>query len=218
MAEEQKYIGHWYRDGWSRDRILQEVMACGIGRARKKLRFKGILEHQEPLMVVGDKCGWDAVSEYRNRGATQDILTQFSAHMEMPVKTIVSLRHPLDNISTWVLSPKYKRIYADDNVRFRRMIRRYRRFHDAAEQLIEGQDVFYLYNEDLIANPNQTIQDLSDWLGLPPKRGWRRASALRVFSEPRQRRHQLNWPKQYERRVVDYINTSPLLERYRETE
>lgn len=215
MAEEQKYISQFIRNGWSREQIIEHNLASGIGRARKLLEFPNILTHEEPLLAIGDKCGWDAVMEYRKRGAASTLITDFGVHMGMPVKTIVTLRHPLDNITAWVNSNKYRRVYTDDGLRYRRMIRRYKQFHDAAIPLLENQDIFYLYNEDLIANSYDTCMGLAEWIGMPPNEEWARDCASRVFKKPNQRRSELDWPEEYVIRVTDYIDSCPLLERYR---
>jgi len=215
MGEEQKYISKWYRNGWSKDQILEHLLQSGVGKARKLFGFPNILTHEEPLLTVGDKCGWDAVNEYRKRDAPVDILDQFGKHMGMPVKTIVTLRHPLDNISAWVSSPKYIRMFGDEGLRYRRMIRRYKRFHDAATNILSGQDTFFLYNEDLIAYPHATIRDMGEWLGLPVDSNWVDMCASYMFKKPNQRRSELEWPEEYVKRVTDYIDTCSLLERYR---
>jgi hypothetical protein len=215
MGEEQKYISKFYRQGWTREQIIEHNLDSGLGKARKLLNFPNILTHEEPLLAIGDKCGWDAVMEYRKRGAASTLLTDFGAHMGMPVKTIVTLRHPLDNITNWVSSNKYKRIYGDDGLRFRRMIRRYKQFHDAAIPLLEDQDVFYLHNEELISDPHVVIGQLSDWIGLPRDQEWLDDCAARVFTKPNQCRGNIDWPEEYVSRVTDYIDSCPLLEYYR---
>lgn len=215
LAEEQKYISKWCREPWDKERILNHLYQSGEGVERRKLGFPNILTYEEPLLAVGDKCGWDAVNEYRKRGASSDIITRFGNHMGMPVKTIVTVRNPFDNISAWIVSPKYQRLYKDNNLRFRRMIKRYKQFHDAANEIIKNQDVFYLYNEALISNPSEVIQELSDWLDLKSDREWRRYCASRVFKKPNKRSETLNWPEVYRQRVLTYINDNELLARYR---
>lgn len=215
VSEEQKYISKWYREHWTREQIFQHLLQSGIGRTRKSLGFSGILEHKEPLQLVGDKCGWDAVNEYKKREAPKSILSDFEKFINISVKTIVTLRHPLDNISAWVVSPKYKRMYSDDNLRFRRMIRRYKRFYDAVLDILEGQDTYYLYNEILIAEPEKTVIDLANWLELPIEDKWLIMCCERIFKKAHQRRDELNWPKEYKKRVFDYIDSCPLLEYYR---
>jgi hypothetical protein len=215
ISEEQKFVSKWYRAGWSKKKILASLHKSGVGKERGPQGWRGVQTYEEPLLAVGDKCGWDAVNEVAKRAAPSDILTRFGSHMDMPVKTIVSLRHPLDNISCWVQSPKYQRIYGHERLLYRRMIRRYKRFHDHALNVIEGQDVFYLHNEDLIENPSHTIQALSEWLELPNNRAWRRSCASLVFKKPNRRSQTLNWPEEYRERVMAYIDENPMLERYR---
>lgn len=217
MGEEQKYVSKWCRSGWSKEQINAHLLQSGVGKARKLLGFNDndINTHTGSLIAVGDKCGWDAVNEYRKRDAPVDLLNQFGKHMGMPVKTIVTLRHPLDNISAWVSSPKYIRMFGDEGLLYRRMIRRYKQFHDAAVDILEDQDIFYLYNEELIANPELTIDMLANWLDLPQDNKWLENCASKVNPLPNQRRHELEWPEEYAKRVTDYIDTCPLLEYYR---
>jgi len=136
ITEEQKFISKWRR-GFSREGIFQEVQHAGAGRTRKAQGWPNLTEYTN-LRVIGDKAGWDAVNEFTKRDAPASIISDFSAFMGgMPVKTLVTVRHPLDNITAWVDSPKYKRVFSDDHLRFRRMIRRYKRFYTAADHTTE---------------------------------------------------------------------------------
>ena len=215
IGEEQKYISKFSRQGWTREQIIEHNLDSGLGKARKLLEFPNILTHEEPLLAIGDKCGWDAVMEYRKRGAASTLLTDFGAHMGMPVKAIVTLRHPLDNITNWVSSPKYIRMFSDEGLRYRRMIRRYKQFHDAALDILVDQDIFYLHNEALIADPYRTCMALAEWIGLPEDEEWASDCASRVFTKPNQCRTEAEWPEEYVKRVTDYIDSCPLLEYYR---
>jgi hypothetical protein len=215
MSEEQKYISKWCR-GSTRDEILRALFNSGPGKTRAGMGFSNLRTFTEPLHSVGDKCGWDAVNEVHKRGQSPDILTRFSEFMDLPVKVIHTTRHPLDNITAWLSSPKYQRMFNDKDLLHRRMIRRYCRFYEAAEQVMVGQDVFHLKNEELIANPNDTIQRLSDWLGLPPNRPWRRASAKFVASKPHRRRDEYPWIEEYREQVLTWrvLERFPSLECY----
>lgn len=217
IAEEQKYISRWRREDWSRERILKAALTSTIGKARKALNFDNdaICSHSDPLQVLGDKCGWDAVNEYMKRGAPKSILTDFGAFMQMPVKTIVTLRHPLDNISAWVGSPKYQRLFPNEGRRYRKMCQRYRKFYNAAGDILEGQDTYLLHNERLIADPSAVLQEIEVWLGLEKNRDWRRACAARLFKKPNQRRTTLAWPQQHVDAMAEYISTQPLMAYYR---
>lgn len=215
IGEEQKYITKWNRDGWSKEQILDHLFRSGIGRARNNLGFSGILTYKEPLHLVGDKCGWDAVNIYRRKDAPATILNDFSLFMGMPVKTLVTIRHPFDNISNWIASPKYKRIYPDENFRYKRMIRRYKEFYNAALDILEKQDFYCLYNEILISEPKETLSSLANWLELPVDEEWLTMCCSKIFKEPRQRRNEVEWPEKYKKRVQDYIDTCSLFIDYR---
>jgi len=219
MAEEQKYLNKWCRDPatWTREAIFQHLFQSGVGRARGELRFKHdlLLSYQEPLQVVGDKCGWAAVTEVRRRQAPDNILTLFGEHVGLPVKTLVTLRNPLDNISAWITSPKYIRMFPDEDLRYRAMIKRYRKFHDHAIRVLAGQDTYFLYNERLIAEPGQVLREMETWLGLEPNRDWRRYCESRINKKPNQRHLTFDWPEHRKESVLRYINSCPLLEYYR---
>lgn len=217
IAEEQKLISRWYRAGWPKDQIFNTVLSSGMGKERKTKGFdeQMVLSHKEPLLYVGDKCGWDAVNEYMKRGAPQDILAQFGTFMQMDIKVIVSLRNPFDNISSWVSSPKYQRIYPDKDYLWKKMAKRYRRFHRHAEEIMKGQDCFIWHNEEAILHPVETIRRLSDWLELPRNEKWVEYCASRMFKKPNDRRNQIEWPDKYVQQTLDFIQESSLMEYYR---
>jgi hypothetical protein len=214
MAEEQKYISKWCR-GFTREQILEALHASGGGRARRQQGWRNLDSHEEPLLSGGDKCGWDAVNEVAKRGQSPDIITRFSKFMDIPVKVIHSSRNPLDNISAWVQSPKYQRMFGDEGLLYRRMIRRYKRFYEHAERVMEDQDVFQLRNEELIADPRGTIASLADWLELPDDDEWLSYCAEKVYAKPNRRHVDLNWPEEYVKRVTDAIELYPSLHYYR---
>lgn len=214
LAEEQKYISRWCR-GETKDQIITSLHSSGVGNYRKTMGFNGILTHTEPLMAIGDKCGWDAVNEVK-RGQSPDILTRFSSYMDMPIKVIHTSRHPLDNISSWLMSNKYRRMYGNEELLHKRMIGRYCKFYEAAEQVMENQDVFHLRNEELIANPSTVIQRLSEWLELPTNKPWRRGCAKRIFSKPNRKSETYPWIEEYREQVLTWrvLERFPSLEYY----
>lgn len=215
MGEEQKYISKWRRENWSRQQIIDHLLSSGEGRARKLLGFPGILDKKDPLLSIGDKCGWDAVNEVGKREYKGDILSDFGYFMQLPVKVIVTLRNPLDNISAWTQSAKYKRIYSDDDLRCRRMIRRYKRFHETALKVVVGHDNFLLHNEELIADPAAMCKSLCNWLGLPCPKDWQDMCASKVFKKPNERRHLTPWPEGYsEERLVPFVKENALMAQY----
>lgn len=220
VAEEQKYVSKWIR-GFSRDDILKALYASeGGGVTRKAMGFPNLKTHTDPLAAIGDKCGWDAVNEVKKRGESPDILTRFSKFIGMPVKVIHTSRHPLDNISAWLASPKYQRMYGNTELLHRRMVRRYCRFYETAELVMEGQDVFHVRNEELIANPRETIRSLAEWLELPADEKWLETSAGFVNPSPNRRRDQYPWIEEYKEQVLTWrvLERFPSLDYYIETQ
>jgi hypothetical protein len=165
---------------------------------------------------VGDKCGWDAVNEYAKRGAPSSLINDYAAFIELPVKTIVTVRNPLDNIASWLRGNKARRMYLDRADRGEKLIRRYRRFYKNAVDILEQVDDYkVVQHERLVDSPSEVIQELADWLGLPHNRPWRRQSAKRIWSEPRERRHEVTYSETELDEIRRIINTIPLLEYYR---
>jgi hypothetical protein len=214
ISEEQKYISKWRRE-WSRDRILASLLEQGAGRTRARQGWTNLSTHTEPLLVMGDKCGWDAVNEVAKRNAPPTIIDEFGVFIGMPVKTLVTVRHPLDNIASWMSGDKYKRMYPDRKVLGKQMIKRYRRFHLTAVEIVQNTDHILVSHERLVESPSVVLQEISDYLELPPNRDWRRASAKRVWSKPRERRNQVQFLDGELEEINRIIGSNPLLECYR---
>ena len=215
MSEEQKYISKWKREDWSKDKILTELHKSGYGKERKPKALPGMLTYTDPLIAVGDKCGWDGINEIRKRDAPITLFDDFGKHMEMPVKIIHSVRNPFDNITAWLDSPKYQRMYKDGNTLHRRMIKRYRKFYDTAEQvLIRSEHVFTVYNEELCDNPRHVLLGLCGFLDLDPVEPWITNAINAVNKKPNRRSERRVWPEVYTQRVWDIIRSNTCLEYY----
>lgn len=216
ISEEQKYISKYLR-GYTQQEILVLLGQSGVGRARQAQGWYNLQSFTEPLQVIGDKCGWAAVNEVKKRDAPTSIINDFSQHMGMPVRTLVTIRHPLDNISSWASGNKYKRMYSDVPLRFRRLVRRYKQFYDTALDILQETDYMIVNHEELIAHPSETLQIISDYLELSANRPWRRASAKRIWNKPRLRRHEVDWPQASLDNISKFIDEHPLMEYYRES-
>lgn len=194
IGEEIKVISKWRRLGWSKERIIDEILNSGYGKERKLKAIPGMLTYKEPLKIISDKCGWDAVNEVRKRNAPTNILDHFSKHMGMEVLVIHTSRNPYDNISSWLVSPKYKRLFPNDYYRARMMIRRYSRFYSTAEKVMENQKVFHLRNEELCQNPRQVLTELCNFLGIEPERKWLKNCCKKVFKKPNEKSKLMTLP------------------------
>lgn len=193
ISEEQKYISKWRRENWTRERIIDALLSSGYGKERKLKALPGMLTYEDPLLALGDKCGWDAVNEVRKRDGPIDIFDKFSKHMGMPIKIIHTSRNPLDNISAWLDSPKYIRIWPDEYYRGRMLIKRYSRFYTTAEQIMENQNIFHLRNEELCLSPEKVLSELVAFLGIQINSDWLSMVSSSVYSKPNERSKHRKW-------------------------
>jgi len=215
FAEEQQYSSKWLREGWTREQILEALTASGVGKARRLLGFpdSSILTYNEPLKLIGDKSDWGMVNAHMKRGAPADILSQFSAVMGMPVKALVSIRNPFETLATRINSEKYTRKWADLDLRTRKLCQHYRKFHNAASEIVEGQDYRIVPLERLIADPSEVLNELTDWLDLPTDQAWKAECLARLFKKPRT--HAFTLPEPYLTQMNDWITSNPLMTYYR---
>ena len=195
IAEEQKLITKWWRDDWSRDQIITNVKQCGQGKERAPKALPGSLTWNEPLLYLGDKCGWDAVNLIKKQGAESDVLSKFGLHMGMGVRVIHTIRDPYENISAWLDSPKYKRQWPDLRYRTRMSIKRYSRFYSTADKLLTKYPAFSLYNEELCLDPKNVLIRLCTFLDIPVVEPWFSNAANSVFKTPHKRSDSIEWDK-----------------------
>ena len=199
LSEEQKYVSKWRR-GYTKDEITGSLLSSGKGKYRSEMGFTNLDSDKKTLIAIGDKCGWDAVNEVQYRKGDTRILSQFGEAMEMPVKVIHTTRHPLDNIASWVNSPKYLKLHGGKTQL--RMIRRYSRFYEAAEKVMDGQDVFHLRNEELIRDPRGLIIELVAWLGLPACHPWIDDVVKLISPDVHRGRDEVEWDEGRKQQVL----------------
>lgn len=217
IGEEIKVISKWRRLGWSRDEIINEVLHSGYGKERKSKALPGMLKYEEPLKIIGDKVGWDAINEVRKRGAPKSILSDFAEHMKMEVLVIHTTRNPYDNIAAWMISPKWKRLFPDDYYRARMMVRRYSRFYTTAEEIMQNQRVFHLRNEELCNNTENILHQLAEFLDLEPNKSWIKPCIKLIFKAPNKKSKQVKWnPEIYDMIKWRIIDKYPSLSYYKD--
>lgn len=207
LAEEQKYITKWAKEGWERAKIIDATKKCGHGKERKPKALPGSLKWEEPLLAIGDKCGWDAVNLIKKQGESIDVLDRFSDHMQMPIKVIHSIRDPYDNICAWLDSPKYQRLYGTGNSLYMKSIRRYARFYSVADELLKRHDHFDLHNAEICANPRKVITEMAEYLELPVVEPWLTNAVNSLFKRPNKRADRHDWPDKWVRNIDERVIT-----------
>jgi hypothetical protein len=98
------------------------------------------------------------------------------------------------------------------------MVRRYSRFYETAEMVMEGQDVYHLRNEELIHNPEGEITKLAEWLELPILQPWLSTAARLITKKAHRGRDDVNWDEDRKAGVLGsrIIGRYPSLAYYRE--
>jgi len=209
ISEEHKYIGRWHREGWSREKIIQHLLPTGQGKERKlkALPGSGPWTGEHEMLYMGDKCGWDAVTEVKKREAPLSILDDFGAHMGMNVKVIHTIRDPYDNICAWLDSPKYQRMWGTGNTMYMKAIRQYTRFYGTADKLLKRYDHFDLHNGEMCSDPRRVITELAEYLELPIVEPWLTNAADSVFKRPNKRADRREWPDRWVRNIDERVIT-----------
>lgn len=207
MSNEKKFISNWSRGNFkSKEEIFDIIIA---GKPGKGINSKGgrvewtNIEGQncytKPLLALGDKCGWEVVNLIK-KGASSNVIDGFSSFIEMPVKIIHTSRNPLDNITAWYQSPKYVRLWGeDDTERLNRAIRRYARFYSDAQPIFDKYEgsVFHLRNEELCKDTKSVVRDLCGFLDLEVNDRHLELCRAAVNPEPNRRSSNLEWSDYY---------------------
>jgi hypothetical protein len=221
MSNEQLVYQRWMR-GWSRERILEQVMTSGLGSKRSKRRLIDLpceewTGLQEPLLVIGDKRGIDMYKTMRRYGVGLDIIDNFSEFIGFPIKLIHTVRNPYDNISARTDKPRAVREVPDHEVRFQTSFDRFVAFYAGVDPLLSRYPHFKLYNEELIKDPRGTITKLCEYLELPVVEPWITTAAGAVFTKPHNRKDNREWlPGHKEKIEAQLIDKYSYFNRYKE--
>jgi hypothetical protein len=201
------------------DQVTPHLLQSGYGRQRKKYApWAPVLTHEEPLQIIGDKCGWDAVNEVKKRGAPVDIIHKFGEAMGLSVKVIHTTRDPRQNIAAWFHSPKYIRLWGESpQPRARFAVRRYARFYTVAQTILDQHpDAFHLRHEELILRPAETLKALFEYIELPLSKEYRRWVQKHLLKEVPMR--EITWGEEWDQAIKDRILSGrfPSLDYYNE--
>jgi hypothetical protein len=195
ISDEAKVMGKWYNDKFKKDDIFRWVSSFGIGKEWPVIVGQRVSEN--PLLVIGDKCGWEPANLYK-KSSDIDILHKFGGVVGCDIKIIHTTRNPYDNIAAWFQSSKYKRMWGkEDTHRLRMAVRRYVKFYQYAEDLLGHYDVYHLRNEELCKAPRREITRLCEFLELPVIHDYVRRAAEVVNSKPNRRSLRMDWPDNY---------------------
>lgn len=165
------------------------------------------------LKVVGDKKG--GVS---SRQLTQkpQLLEQLQSVLQMNIKIIHVVRNPFDIITTMASWNKEKRI---ENITDEMLQEQTEQFFMRVEAVQKAKNnpkypVFDLYNEQLTAQPAQTLSQLCAFLGVDAPEDYLKDCASIVFTKSKQSRHTAPWNPALKQLVLDKMQQYDFLKHY----
>lgn len=139
---------------------------------------------QRQLRIVGDKKGGQtSIALRRNPGLLDRLLSTF----DVPVRWIHVVRNPWDNIST--VQKKHRTDLQTSAAAFFAVAETV----DQVVRRVGRQAVHRLTQEELTAEPERVLRDLSAFLGMAPDPAWLQASAGLVWSKPSRARDRVQW-------------------------
>ncbi len=163
-------------------------------------------------IVIGDKKG--------NRstlwiGRDPGLINRLKEITGIELKILHVIRHPLDNISTMVtrhLNGRNEPVRVD----FERRIYNYFRNVRINHALKKNGDleILDIYHEDFIADPENELRRIINFLGLKPHSDYLRACTGIVYDEPHRSREKIKWPDDLKEEVLARMKEYDYLLKY----
>lgn len=131
-------------------------------------------------MVIGDKKGAATAWQFARQGL--DHIERFKTYVGVPLKILHVVRNPFDIVAAGLARGQE---HFSSTVAVVSQIR---------ERCL-GADWHDVYYEDLLARPDEEIERLLTFLGLPVDSLHLARSAEYLYREPHQRRYEIEWPE-----------------------
>lgn len=202
-----------YFHGVPRDALFDEIFARAQQQAREGRYASraggGTYRHNLPgqekndssgLTVIGDKKGAGTAWAFDRHGLAH--IEHFKAYIEVPVRILHVIRNPFDIVAAGLARG------AED---FSRTLPVVAEIRDRCV----GADWCDVYYEDLIARPEEEIQRILMFLGLPVVPEHLAHSVKYLYREPHLRRYEHKWTEEMRTMVERLIVRHEYLGRYR---
>ena len=167
------------------------------------------------LTVIGDCSPTINTDVLMERGCSA--LKVFADTIKVPLKFIFLVRNPYDIISCKTISSYQEKARTEilDS-----MIDEFIKNCKAARHLLAGisripdQRVFIWCMEDHIANPQQKLAELCEFLNVESTESYLNACAKIFYKNPNKSRYLIDWPEEYKMRVATAIEQYDFLSGY----
>jgi hypothetical protein len=177
--------------------LLEHRAARDAERGRVNGDYKYLVPGQwqgraRTLRVIGDKRGGGTT---RVLGERPGLLRRFQSTVEVPVRVVHVVRHPLDNVATIAL--RQWNMAAPPALAMWWAAWRYLQRARTNARLLEelGDAVLTVRHEDLIADPRTVLAALCQHFEVAAPEDYLMDCASIVWESPRRRRDTVTWPK-----------------------
>ncbi len=205
----------YLRAGFSRDQIFSLILhkdKVFTGKGREWTGYDYAVEglwqgKYRNLKVIGDKKGGGSS---RHLQAKPNIIEKLREKVQMPVKLIHIVRHPLDNIAT------HKRKYSIGPT-LQEAIDDYFARVEANAKLkteVDPDEWCELTHEEFIADSEKSLTTLIEYLELEPYEDYIKAAADKVFNSPSNSRTKIEWPQEMVDQVAERSQKYDFLKDY----
>ncbi|MDZ7714726.1 MAG: sulfotransferase [Balneolaceae bacterium] len=192
----------YLRAGFSREQIFSLILhkdKVFTGKGREWTGYDYAIEglwqgRYRTLKVIGDKKGGGSS---RHLQAKPNIIEKLRKKMQLPIKLIHIVRHPLDNIAT------HKRKYSVGPTLQEAIDDYFKRVEANAKLKTEvaPDEWCELTHEEFIEDPEKALTTLIEYLELEPYEDYIKAASEKVFNSPSKSRTKIEWPQE----MVDQV-------------
>ena len=182
-------------------------------------------DHFSELKVIGDKCGGNTVHAYMKAGTRGKALYhQLKATVKIPIKVLQVVRNPFDMVATQTIyQSSYNRKKWIKNTHKYTNYKSLRREIDTFVEHTRGLDTMvhdlvlsplYVYCEDLIAHPVETISNICQFLNLDCSTQYLQNCAENTFKNVSTTRNLVEWDTSGLELLQREIMQFPFFKRY----
>ena len=228
MGNEFGLLKNWWNNGTplAIDEFLSEVLAMNdkmdtdaITYKRRKARYYLVANQwqgrYERLTVIGD-CSPKTNTEILIKKKCE-ALEIFSDNIRVPIKFIFLVRNPYDMISSSTITSYWQKTRTEIlNIMIDKFIKgcEQKAYLLAKISRMPASSVLVWYLEDHIANPQQKLAELCDFLNIGSTASYLDACAKIFYKKPSKSRYLINWPEEYKARIAATIEKYDFLSDY----
>ena len=157
------------------------------------------------LKVIGDKKGSHSNLVFRTN---PEILNILQREIDVPIKFIHVTRNPYDNIATMITKKK-----ADLDYGIGSYFKKCKTVANLKQQISEA-DILDVRHEALIDDPQTTLKELCDFLGVEAPKDYLEACTSIIFKSPQKSRFKVQWTDKSIEIVKNQIDQFEFLKGY----